>query len=267
MRAADYDRYLSVLFAAKEKRPALFALYAFNYEVAKTAEAVSEPTLGFIRLQWWREAVEEIYTGTQRRHEIVRALSEAIAGFALPREFFDALITAREQDLSPAPFVVLTQLEVYADATSANLMRLAARILGAGDTLDGHARALGIGYALTGLLRSFPHHAAAGRIMLPLAEIASAGVSESEIVTGRAANLSPLFGKMIASAEGYLAGAGNGYVPRAHLPALLPAALVPLYLKRMKAAGFAPYRQSVDVSVPRKQLAMLSALLRGKIGS
>src|SRR3546814_13116142 len=51
----DPDRYLASLFAPEAQREDLFALYAFNYEVAKTAEVVSEPMIGQIRLQWRSE--------------------------------------------------------------------------------------------------------------------------------------------------------------------------------------------------------------------
>ena len=64
-------------------------------------------------------------------------------------------------------------LEYYADATSGHLMRLAARVLGVGSTLDGVAREYGISYALMGLLRAFPFHAAKGRLMLPLDRVAA----------------------------------------------------------------------------------------------
>ena len=52
----DPDRYLCDLFAKPKAREGLFALHAFNHEVAKIRELVSEPMLGHIRLQWWREA-------------------------------------------------------------------------------------------------------------------------------------------------------------------------------------------------------------------
>src|ERR1041385_2992054 len=54
-RRHDRDRYQTALFAPADRREALFALYAFNYEIARVREIVSEPMLGQIRLQWWRE--------------------------------------------------------------------------------------------------------------------------------------------------------------------------------------------------------------------
>src|SRR3546814_13598357 len=80
----DPDRYLASLFAPEAQREDLFALYAFNYEVAKTAEVVSEPMIGQIRLQWWRESLAGIYEGRARQHEVVQPLAHAVAARALP---------------------------------------------------------------------------------------------------------------------------------------------------------------------------------------
>jgi len=57
-----------------------FALYAFNYEVARVRESVSEPMLGQIRLQWWRENIAAAFAGeAPRDHPIVAALTATIA--------------------------------------------------------------------------------------------------------------------------------------------------------------------------------------------
>src|SRR6201984_811294 len=57
VRRHDHDRYQTVLFAPAARREALFALYAFNYEIARVRESVTQPMLGQIRLQWWRENI------------------------------------------------------------------------------------------------------------------------------------------------------------------------------------------------------------------
>ena len=55
MREADKDRFLATLFAPAKYRRALFALYAFNVEIARVRELAREPMPGEIRLQWWRD--------------------------------------------------------------------------------------------------------------------------------------------------------------------------------------------------------------------
>src|SRR3546814_8203475 len=76
VRTADSDRYATVPFAPSDRRPGLLALYAFNVEVAKTREVVSQQLLGSIRLQWWRESLEGIYAGTPRTHRSEEHTSE-----------------------------------------------------------------------------------------------------------------------------------------------------------------------------------------------
>src|SRR5215510_9905005 len=99
VRRVDPDRYLASLFAPHALRTELNVLYAFNYEVAKTAETVSQPIAGQIRLQWWRDRIAELYRGVAVEHPVVQALSGVIASRSLPRDLFDELIDAREHDL------------------------------------------------------------------------------------------------------------------------------------------------------------------------
>src|SRR5215475_14937298 len=83
LRRQDPERYLTALFAPFGRREALFALYAFNLELARARESVREPLMGRMRLQWWREALEEIAAGRPRAHEVVRPLAAAIAAHGL----------------------------------------------------------------------------------------------------------------------------------------------------------------------------------------
>ena len=101
VRKWDHDRYLTALFAPASRRPALFALYAYNIELARCAEAVSEPLLGEIRLQWWRDAVTELQAGQPRRHYVTLALAPAMADQGLSPDLLEAMIEARRQDLDP----------------------------------------------------------------------------------------------------------------------------------------------------------------------
>src|ERR671922_1960026 len=80
VRRHDRDRFQTVLFAPAARREALFALYAFNYEIARVRESVTEPMLGQIRLQWWRESIAAAFDGGPVRHHfVVEALAAAIS--------------------------------------------------------------------------------------------------------------------------------------------------------------------------------------------
>jgi len=266
IRKSDYDRYAAAVFAPKRVRGHLCALYAFNYETAKTAETVSEPLAGQIRLQWWREAIAELREGKRREHPVVLALAEVLRAHDLPQNLFDQMIDARECDLDEMPFQDMARLETYADATSGNVMRLAARILGAGARLDAAARDAGIAYAIAGLLRAMPYRAAERRLVLPVASLRAAGASPDDVFAGKASGaLTAVFAGMAEASRAHLRAAREISTPRRFLAALLPAVLVPLHLKVLTKAGFNPFRDAVDVPIYRRQLVMLRAMMRGRL--
>src|SRR5947209_11426724 len=111
VRRHDLDRYQTALFAPAGRREALLALYAFNYEIARVRETVTQPMLGQIRLQWWREVLDTAYAGAPpRNHPVAIALTTAIREFGLTRELFDRLVDTRERDLVNDPPASLAAL-------------------------------------------------------------------------------------------------------------------------------------------------------------
>jgi len=184
VRHGDRDRFLTALFAPAARRERLFALYAFNLEIAKVRETVSEPMLGQIRLQWWREAIDGLYAGRVRAHPVVTALAALIgpgaeASAAPPtRAHFDRLIDAREFDLAGRAPATLAELEAYGEGTSAALLWLAAEALGApGEATRAALTPLGVAWALTGLIRATPFQARARRQYIPEDVAAQAGLT------------------------------------------------------------------------------------------
>jgi phytoene synthase len=226
VRRHDRDRYQTALFAAADRREALFALYAFNYEVARVRESVTQPMLGQIRLQWWREVVDAAYGGrAPRRHEVAEPLTAAIREFGLSRAQFGRLIDAREADLADDPPADMAALVGYCNATSAELIRLAVQILnpdrqqladnapsppspasGGGGTerrlpivpspacggglgwgpVAEASAGVGIAYALAGLLRAMPFHARTGRCCIPVDVAAETGMDPRDYADLRA---------------------------------------------------------------------------------
>jgi phytoene synthase len=264
LRKTDEDRYFATLFAPAERRSALFALYAFHHEVARVAESAREPMMHAIRLQWWREAVEGAREGKPRQHQTVTVLAELFARHDLPVALFDAIIDAREDDAAHIAFDDLNALEVYADATAGNLMRLASHILD--EPQDALARNAGIAQALAGILRAIPFHAARGKVYLPNDLLAAAGTSRDEILqTHSGKKLAPAIAKIADAARAHLVSARTLTKPGRALPAFLPAATAPLYLKHVTAPGFDAFKTPVEIPLYRRQFAMLRASWRGRL--
>jgi phytoene synthase len=254
VRAADRDRYLADLFAPEAARRHLFALHAFNAEVAAIRDKVSEPQLGEIRLQWWREALH----GRGSGHPVADALAETIATFNLSASAFDNLLTARVFDLYDDAMPTLNDLEGYAGDTSSALMQMGAIVLAGGRDpgtadLAGHA---GVAYALTGLLRSLPRRAARRQSFLPADLVTAQTVSLGDVFAGRTsealrlvlADLRSLARRHLAEAEGRLSD-----LDPTLLPAFLPLALVEPHLQRMEKPGFDPLHHSAELAPWRKQ--------------
>ena len=128
VQAGDRDRYVADLFAPDPFRKHLFALHAFSVEVARVREAVSDPMLGEIRLQWWRDTI----TNGTGGHPVAAAINATINKFALPKDAFLRLIDARIFDLYDDPMPSLLDLEGYAGDTTSSLIQLASIILAGG---------------------------------------------------------------------------------------------------------------------------------------
>jgi phytoene synthase len=247
VRARDRERFQTALFAPASRREALFALYAFNYEVAKTREMVREPMLGRMRLQWWREAIAAIYEGGPlRRHEAVEPLAAAIRAHGLTRAHFEALIEAREADLADAPPPTLAALAAYAEDSAGRLVLLALEILGVRDGDAAAAgREVGIAYAMAGLLRAVPFHARQRRLYLPADLVAEARLDVArglfELKTSR--ELREVVAQVAAQARGHLAAARarRRAVAMPARPALLPAVLADRWLERLARVGHDPF--------------------------
>lgn len=167
VRQHDPDRYLISLLMPRKHRAALWVLFAFNFEIAKTREVVSDTTIGLIRLQWWRDAIKEIYEGGEpRQHEVVAPLSMVVKQYDLPKDLFDNLIYAREFDLEGVAPATMEGLYNYCTYTHEPLVRLALMILG--ETEDEAAiKAVSMRYSLVGTLRAVPYMLGNRHVMLP----------------------------------------------------------------------------------------------------
>ena len=70
LREGDRDRYLCALLAPDQARGSLASLYAFNLELARVRELVSEPMLGEVRMQWWKDLLDGETHGDASGHPV-----------------------------------------------------------------------------------------------------------------------------------------------------------------------------------------------------
>lgn len=179
IRREDKDRYVLSLFAPSEHRAALWALFAFNAEIAKTREVVTETSLGLMRLLWWREGVQEIYQGACRDHPVLLGLKEAIERYDLPLKLFEDMTYGREFDLEDVVPGNIDGLFNYCDFTHTPLLKLCDQIVGMEEELS--LKKLAIRYSIAGILRSFVAHAHQHRCYLPQDLMEEANLAEAQM--------------------------------------------------------------------------------------
>jgi 15-cis-phytoene synthase len=258
VQRGDRDRYLATLLAPSLAHDALFALYAFNLEVARVRDIVSDPLPGEIRYQWWRDALAGEARGDVQSHPVAAGVLATIARYRLPRKAFTDLIEARVFDLYDDPMPSLNDLEGYCGETSSALIRLAALVLQdgvdpGGSEAAGHA---GVAYALTGLLRAFPWHAARGQLYLPLDILRAHGLDRAHIMARRDSGaLRAALARMRSIARQHLDATRRSIdaLARPAAYALLPVALVEPYLDLMDRADDDPFTRVIELPQWRRQ--------------
>jgi phytoene synthase len=262
VRDFDRDRFVTALFAPPDKREALMMLYAFNVEIAKVQESIKEPMAGQIRLQWWRETlIAGAEGGHCDNHPVARPLGDLIRSHHLPLEYFDDLISARQDDLEGFQPGDLAEAERYAERSSAALTALALAVLGA-DAKDYQrsGRHVGIAWGLIGNLRALGHHLSIGKLTLPEGLLQEAGCSGGAVREGHASTkaLTSVVRTMGKCARNHLAEARSQNISRAGLAALLPAILADGYLQVLEKTDWNPFDSRVSRPRPRPIRLMLA---------
>lgn len=251
---ADEDRFLAARYAPPEARTHLHALSAFEAELANARHAVSEPALGEIRLQWWREAIDEIFAGGPvRAHPVVQGIHAAIATAGLPHETLEAAVDAHTAELYGAPLEDMAALERFLAARAGAGAALALKTLGGAVA----AETLGTAAAAYGLAR-LAYAPSADAELLPDEAFEAAGVTR-ETVSADAAGARRLRRFLSGRARALYADARadlGGLAPEA-APAVLHFALTPVY-----AAGEGRARTALLGA--RKRARLFAAALTGR---
>jgi len=252
LRKADPDRFLLSLFAPKRAREALWALYLFNHEIAKTRDVVSDTTLGLIRLQWWRDEIAKLYGGgTGGQNQILSTLGQAIRAYDLPRENFETLIYAREFDLEDLPPENMDGLRHYADFTTSPLTSLSLKIVGESAT-DDEIREISVNYALLGIIRSVPFMILRRRCFLPLDKILGQNITLEKLLdTNQKAAIVEIIKSIAPLTQPYRK-------PRSAFLSKMQT-MNKIYLKQLRKNNFDVFEPKMQIAPPLLALRLLIA--------
>jgi len=261
VRSHDFARYAATLFMPAVPRRALLAVYAFNTEISRVREQVSQPLPGEMRLQWWTDMLSGSGHGGIEGNPVAAELLLAIRDFRLPAEPLLRLIEEHQFDLYNDPMPSMAALEGYVTDTSSALLSLGARMVTRpSEAIDHLARHAGLAQGIAQVITALPLDAARRQLFVPVQLLESHGSSMEEIFAGKQTPTT-------RAAIDQLVGDGRKHLGTALdlLPAVppearaifLPLALVRRDLTRMARADADPF-----VPYPLSRLRTLWTLWR-----
>jgi NADH dehydrogenase [ubiquinone] 1 alpha subcomplex assembly factor 6 len=248
LRIEDHARFLAILYAPRNKRESLLALALLNAELARIRDSVSEPMIGEVRLAWWREAVEDLYGGSVRKHDVLDALAQSETIKYVPHALLDSIIEARIDDIYDSQPATLEMLDEYLGRTAGQLQQAQCYMLcgkGPNAATLSAAHHVGRAWGLVGIVRAVGFHAMQQRRYIPDAALQSAGIApESLVQQPITAALAPALKLVVDHARTALAAARQHQpaVQAEAYPALALALLAEDYANRLARCDYDPLR-------------------------
>ncbi|KAL6703518.1 hypothetical protein ACN47E_009543 [Coniothyrium glycines] len=161
----DAPSHILQTFIPQSSRDAYLAIRAFNVDVARVADTTSTPTIGMMRMQFWRDTVTKALAGTPPKEPVAVLLAHAAEGLQersagkarLSKNWFHRIINTREQHLGNPPYPTLASLEGYAENTYSTMLYLTLSALPqASLTTDHIASHIGKAMGIAAVLRGIP---------------------------------------------------------------------------------------------------------------
>ncbi|HYM02800.1 MAG TPA: presqualene diphosphate synthase HpnD [Stellaceae bacterium] len=263
--AAGTSFYWAMRLLPKDRREAMFAVYAFCREVDDIADSNEAVETKNAELAAWRREIDTIFAG-KARGALPRTLMEVARAYRLRREDFLAVVEGMGMDAAAdirAPS--LAELDRYCDCVASAVGRLSVRIFGTDlPAADRVAGALGRALQLTNILRDLEEDARRGRLYLPRELLTARGITDTEPVAVLRHPAIPLVCRQVADlAEHHFGEATRwmrGCPRRAMRPAAVMAAVYHAILRRLCARGWADLGREVKLS---KSVKLWLALRHG----
>jgi phytoene synthase len=245
VRGHDFPRYAATLFVPDAERRALLALYAYNVEIVRVRDQVSQPLPGEIRLQWRTDMLSGHVHGSAEGNPVAAELLRAIRDFDLPVEPLSLLAEEHQFDLYNDPMPTMTALESYLAATSSAVFDLAARVMGARSAAVAHlTHHAGLAQGLVQIIANLPRDAARRQLFVPQQLLEKHGCRMEDVFAGKQTpSLRAVLEQLAGEARQHVATALSllPEVSASVRPAFLPLSQARADLKRLSYPGRDPF--------------------------
>jgi phytoene/squalene synthetase len=257
---------LSALLAGEKYRNRLFVLYAFNYEITKIKYLVSEPMAGYIRIQWWRDSIADIYKNNLNKsnNDIINALDLVIKQTSVNQMLFENLLDAKDAEIDLQIFENLEQLKQNVLDNYFNLFKLLLASVGvnhgANDEesfniiLDGV-----VAFAITNIMRFAKYNAYHKKIVFPQDLMDEYKVTESQIYNGsNIEGIKKITKILYYEAQRYLIKYNQNckQLSDLSLDVMLPVSLSSQYLKRIQKNDYDIFNYDLNIKPISLQLSL-----------
>ncbi|KAM4601494.1 NADH dehydrogenase (ubiquinone) complex I, assembly factor 6 [Polymixia lowei] len=254
VRSRDYDGFVSSLLLPEEARRSSLALRAFNVELAQVKDSVSQKTIGLMRMQFWKTAIEEIYRDDPPLQPVSSELWRAVRQHYLTKRWILRIITEREKDMEDRAYRNLQELEAYSENTQSSLIYLLLECLGVKDVHADHAAShIGKAQGIVTCLRATPYNSSRRKVYLPMDVCMLHGASQEEFIRGsREQKVRDVVYDIASQAHVHLqhARSFSRNVPAAAAPAFLQTVVLEDYLQRVRRADFDVFHPSLQKRNP-----------------
>jgi phytoene synthase len=245
VRTHDFVRYASTLFMPGPERRALLSIYAFNVEISRVHEQVSQPLPGEMRLQWWTDVLAGAGHGGVEGNPVAAELLQTIQKHRLPAETLSRLIEEHQFDLYNDPMPSMAALEGYLNDTASALFSLAARVVvRPSEEIEHLSRHAGLAQGMARVIATLGRDAARQQLFLPVQLLQQHGSSTQEVFAGKQTpNTRAAIDQLAGEAQEHLktAVALLADVPPEVRSVFLPLAYVRRELNLMTRADIDPF--------------------------
>ncbi len=279
-RRSRSNFYWSFFFLPRAKKNALFAVYAFSRLVDDAVDEAPSAEGGEAQardeIARWKARLADAYEGRTVGHPLLPELADAVRRFAIPRAYFEDLISGVEMDLTKRRYRTFEELEVYCYHVAGTIGLLCNHLFGFPEDEDAKQYALFLvkAFQVSNILRDVGKDAKLGRIYLPGEELMKYRISEADILEGKGrphgeGRSDDAFVDLMQfeadRAEGFFQKA-YAALPEAKRRKILPAEIMAAFyhtiLKKMREEGFPVFERKVSLTAPEKLGLAAKALVR-----